>query len=86
MPIGVAARIHRHLHQSVQDARKANTSMIVFRAGDVRDNLELTYRDAVMDVCQVLETRKLQREAGLVWQGKDGPRQGAGTCYRFRIL
>lgn len=86
MPYGDAARIHRHIHHIVRKAREANERVIVIRAGDVCDALRFSHSNAVLDVCQVLETQKLRREAGLVFLDEPPRQQNVEARYRFRVL
>ena len=74
MPRGDAARIRAHVVELADGARGAGETGITVRAGDVREALGLDYRNAVIDICQVLGTRILQGEAGVVqglnwWRG-----------------
>ena len=60
MPRGDAARIRAYAVGLVDDARAAGDTGVTVRAGGVRDALELDYRKALINICQVLGTRKLQ--------------------------
>ena len=64
MPRGDAARIRAYAVGLVADARAAGDSGITVRAGDVREALELDYRKALINICQVLGTRKLEGRPG----------------------
>ena len=58
MPRGDAARIRAYAVGLVDDARTAGETGVTVRAGDVREALELDYRNAIIDICQALGTRK----------------------------
>ena len=86
MPRGDADKVHKYAGQLVRDARSNGEKEIVIRVGDIRDALGLNYSDAAIDICQVLETQRFQRENGVLFDSKSGPKQGVGTDYMFRIL
>ena len=86
MPRGDAARIRSYAVGLVADARGAGDTGVTVRAGDVRDALELAYRKAVINICQVLGTRKLQGEAGVELVARPGPSQGLNSVFEFRLL
>ena len=86
MPRGDAARIRAHVVGLVDDARGAGETAVIVRAGDVREALELDYRNAVINICQVLGTRKLQGEAGVELVARRGPSQGLNSVFEFRLL
>ena len=86
MPRGDAARIRAYAVGLVDDARSAGDTGVTVRAGDVRDALELDYRKALINICQVLGTRKLQREAGVELLARRGPSQGLNSVFEFRLL
>ena len=46
----------------------------------------LEYSDAIIDICQVLETQKFQREARVTFLNRTGPSQGVDTVYWFTLL
>ena len=73
MPRGDAARIRAYAVELVDDARTAGDTGVTVRAGGVRDALELHYRKALINICQVLGTRKLQGEAGVELVARRGP-------------
>ena len=85
MPRGDAARIRAYAVGLVDDARAAGESRVRVRAGDVREALELDYRNAVIDICQVLGTCILQGEAGVELVVRRGPSQGLKFSV-FRLL
>lgn len=85
MPRGDAARIHRHCRELVARARQAGKTTVTIEVSAVRENLGLRHSDAALDICQVLETEKFQKEAAATALGKKGPRQGVSTVYRFSI-
>ena len=86
MPRGDAARIRAYAVGLVDDARGAGETGMTVRAGDVRDALELDYRKALINICQVLGTRKLHGEAGVELVARRGPRQGLNSVFEFRLL
>ena len=86
MPFGDAARIRHHVRGLVEAACLAGDTSVTLRAGEIRDALGLNYSDAIIDVCQVLETRKFRTENGVELVDKTGPRQGAGSIFRFSLL
>ena len=86
MPRGDAARIRAYAVGLVDDARAAGESRVRVRAGDVREALELDYRNAVIDICQVLGTCILQGEAGVELVVRRGPSQGLNSVFEFRLL
>ena len=86
MPRGDAARIRAYAVGLVADARAAGESGVTVRAGDVREALELDYRKALINICQVLGTRKLQGEAGVELVARRGPRQGLNSVFEFRLV
>ena len=86
MPRGDAARIRAYAVGLVDDARAAGETGMTVRAGDVRDALELDYRKALINICQVLGTRKLQGEAGVELVARRGPSQGLNSVFEFRLV
>ena len=87
MSEGVAARVYDYVVQRVDQARSAGETVVTFRAGEVRDALGLTGTNATIGVCKVLETKvSLPERAAIEYIDKTGPKQGAGSTYRFRIL
>ena len=86
MPRGDAARIRAYAVGLVADARAAGESGITVRAGDIREALELDYRKALINKCQVLGTRKLEGEAGVELVARRGPRQGLNSVFDFRLV
>ena len=86
MPRGDAARIRAYAVGLVDDARAAGDTGVTVRAGGVRDALELDYRKALINICQVLGTRKLQGEAGVELVARRGPSQGLNSVFEFRLL
>ena len=85
MPTGDAERIHCYVGQRVEDARAKGETTLAIRVGDVRDGMGLNYSDAIIDICQVLETQKFEDEACVKFLDRTGPRQGANTVFRFEI-
>ena len=86
MPKGGAARIRAYAVGLVDDARAAGETGITVRAGDVREALDLDYRNAVIEICQVLGTRKLQGEAGVELVARRGPSQGLNSVFEFSLV
>ena len=86
MPLGDAARIHRHCRWEVRRARANGEPQVRFRVGGIRDDIGLDYADAAIDICSVLETQKFAREAHVELLNKIGPVTGLDTVYRFRVL
>ena len=86
MPRGDAARIRAYAVGLVDDARGAGDTGVTVRAGGVRDALELDYRKALINICQVLGTRKLQGEAGVELVARRGPSQGLNSVFEFRLV
>ena len=86
MPRGDAARIRAYAVGLVDDARTAGETGVTMRAGGVRDALELDYRKALINICQVLGTRKLQGEAGVELVARRGPSQGLNSVFEFRLV
>ena len=87
MPRGDAARIRAYAVGLVDDARTAGETGVTVRAGDVREALELNYRNAIIDIYQALGTRKLQGgEAGVELLARRGPSQGLNSVFEFRLV
>jgi hypothetical protein len=70
----------------VLPARKNGISEIDIQAGEVHRNLKWTSR--VPAVCAALNSRKLQKAAGLELIDKSGPPSGQSTTmvFRYRVL
>ena len=85
MPRGDAARIRAYAVGLVDDARAAGETGITVRAGDVREALELDYRNAVINIWQVLGTRIFQSEAGVELVARRGPSQSLNSVFEFRL-
>ena len=86
MPLGDAARIHRHCRWEVRRARADGETQVRFRVGDIRDDIGLNHADDAISICEVLETQKFAREARVELLNKIGPQEGLDTVYRFRVL
>ena len=87
MPTGDADRIRRYLLRRVEEARRAGTSELTFRAGDVHKALGMMSSHA--NVCQVLEGEKFHAIAGVEFvRYIDRPPsgQGANLVIEFRVL
>ena len=61
----------------MEPARKRRETLVTLRAGDI--HRELGLRNRVPNVCQVMESRLLEREAGVKVSSKQGPPSGRGT-------
>ncbi len=87
MPIGDAAKIRKYLCQLVEGSRSAGAPRICLRVGTIRDDLGLDYSDAILDICQVLETQEFQTEARVeLLERSEQPRCGADSTFRFNVL
>lgn len=89
MPSGDAERIRKHVIENhVNPARRQGEESVAIRVGDVRDGagLELNSAEAINRICQVLETLKFCKHAGVEFLEKDGPKEGASSMYRYRII
>src|SRR5581483_2341494 len=60
-----------------EPARRRRERLVTVRAGDVHRKLGL--RNRVPNVCQVMESKLLQKEAGIKVSSKQGPPSGRGT-------
>ena len=77
----------------VEARRERDERTVTLNVGDLREGVRLHLpavgipdsNDDAMDMCQVLETDRFRRGARVLLIGKDGPNQGVGTVYRFRI-
>ena len=82
MPRGDAARIRAHVVELADAARGAGETGITVRAGDVREALDLDYRNAVIDICQVGDPHIPKRGRG----GTGGAaRAQSGPGLGFRV-
>jgi len=61
----------------VEPARRKSETLVTLRAGDL--HRELGLRNRVPNVCQVMESKLLQKEAGVRVSSKQGPPSGRGT-------
>lgn len=61
----------------MEPARKRQETLVTLRAGDI--HRELGLRNRVPNVCQVMESRLLEKEAGVKVSSKQGPPSGRGT-------
>ena len=61
----------------LEPARGRRETLVTLRAGDI--HRELGLRNRVPSVCQVMESRLLEREAGVKVSSKQGPPSGRGT-------
>jgi len=73
-----AETVRRHLQQHYFDpARRRGETLVTVRAGDIHKELHLQNR--VPNVCQAMESRILERKAGVKIISKQGPPKGRGT-------
>jgi hypothetical protein len=73
-----AEQIRHHLQMEYfSPARRRGERFVTVRAGDV--HRELGLRNRVPNVCQVMESRILEREAGVKVSSKQAPPKGRGT-------
>lgn len=61
----------------LEPARRRRETLVTLRAGDI--HRELGLRNRVPNVCQVMESKLLEREAGVRVSSKQGPPSGRGT-------
>lgn len=61
----------------LEPARQRRETLVTIRAGDI--HRELGLRNRVPNVCQVMESRVLEKEAGVKVSSKQGPPSGRGT-------
>jgi hypothetical protein len=78
--------LHHVRNKYVEPARKRSVTEIAIKAGEIHRDLRWTSR--VPAVCAALNSRKLQRAAGLELIEKSGPPSGQSTTvvFHFRIL
>ncbi|MGH9600699.1 MAG: hypothetical protein ACRD27_12605 [Terracidiphilus sp.] len=60
-----------------EPARRRKESLVTLRAGDI--HRELGLRNRVPNVCQVMESKLLEKEAGVKVSSRQGPPSGRGT-------
>jgi hypothetical protein len=60
-----------------EPARRRKETLVTLRAGDL--HRELGLRNRVPNVCQVMESKVLEKEAGVKVSSKQGPPSGRGT-------
>jgi len=63
--------------QYIDPARLRRETLVTLRAGDI--HRELGLRNRVPNVCQVMESKLLEKEAGVKVSSKQGPPSGRGT-------
>jgi hypothetical protein len=61
----------------LEPARLRHETLVTLRAGDI--HRELGLRNRVPNVCQVMESKLLEKEAGVKVSSKQGPPSGRGT-------
>lgn len=71
-------RAYLRLHY-LEPARQRGETMVTLTAGDIHKELGLSNR--VPNVCQVMESKILEREAGVKVSSKQGPPSGRGTTF-----
>ena len=69
------------LEHHVRPWRQSGGKRLSIRAGDVVRSMRL--RNATPNVCSALESRKFQREAGLVLVHREGPRRSTTTTFHY---
>lgn len=62
-----------------EPARRKRETLVTLRAGDIHRALSL--RNRVANVCQVMESKLLEKEAGVRISSKQGPPSGRGTTF-----
>lgn len=67
-----------------EPARKRKETLVTLRAGDI--HRELGLRNRVPNVCQVMESRLLEKEAGVKVSSKQGPPSGRGTTLTITYM
>jgi 5-methylcytosine-specific restriction protein B len=73
-----ASSIRRYIRTHYfEPARKRRETLVTLRAGDI--HRELGLRNRVPNVCQVMESKLLEKEAGVKVSSKQGPPSGRGT-------
>jgi hypothetical protein len=60
-----------------EPARRRRESLVTLRAGDI--HRELGLRNRVPNVCQVMESKLLEKEARVKVSSRQGPQSGRGT-------
>lgn len=70
--------------QYFEPARRRKETLVTLRAGDI--HREMGLRNRVPNVCQVMESRLLEREAGVKVSSKQGPPSGRGTTLTVTYL
>jgi hypothetical protein len=60
-----------------EPARKRSETLVTLRAGDI--HREMGLKNRVPSVCQVMESKVLERQAGVKVSSKQGPPSGRGT-------
>lgn len=61
----------------LEPARQRRETLVTLRAGDI--HRELGLRNRVPNVCQVMESKLLEKEAGVKVSSRQGPPSGRGT-------
>jgi len=61
----------------LEPARQRHETLVTLRAGDI--HRELGLKNRVPNVCQVMESKLLEQEAGVRVSSKQGPPSGRGT-------
>ena len=85
MPAGDADRIRDYATRLVEDARRVGEARIKFRAGDIREALQIRNYSSV---CQALDGPSFHKQAGVELLAYSGvpSRAGANAYFEFEIL
>jgi hypothetical protein len=77
-PTANAGDIRQYIRlRYLEPARERRETLVTIRAGDI--HRELGLRNRVPNVCQVMESKLLEKEAGVKISSKQGPPSGRGT-------
>jgi hypothetical protein len=77
-PAANASTIREYIRTHyLEPARQRHETLVTLRAGDI--HRELGLRNRVPNVCQVMESKLLEKEAGVKVSSKQGPPSGRGT-------
>ena len=68
----------------VEPARAAGRDEVRVHLGDVRQRMRLS--NPLQSIRSALDTKRFQNEASVELLSTIGPRDGASTCYHFRIV
>lgn len=76
-------QIQQHIVRFFQAARTNRMTRLTLRAGSIHRELELHQR--LPQVCGVLGSFKLQREARVALVGRGGPQPGGNATFTFLL-